>query len=133
MPHRLHKKHFIWNLYKYVDLKKIKRKIQSFVSLKKECSFICKTNWIRIIQGCSVPSVVKILALSIWRRRDCLVILIPLKQEVHGPHRSPEKTVQINNTYDYIITLIKRRIKNTLLSSWEFIGSLFEETWNPFT
>ena len=35
-----------------------------------------------------------------------------IKQEAHGPHHSPEKTVQINkNTYDYIITLIKRRKK----------------------
>ena len=41
---------------------------------------------------------------------------ITKKQEAHGPHRSPEKTVQINNTYDYIITLIKRR-KKTLLTS----------------
>ena len=30
------------------------------------------------------------------------------KQEPHGPHRSPEKTVQINkHKLDYIITLIK--------------------------
>ena len=29
-------------------------------------------------------------------------------QEAHGPHRSPEKTVQIN----YIITLIKKEEKN---------------------
>ena len=35
-------------------------------------------------------------------------------------------------TYDYIITLIKRR-KKTLLTSWEFIGSSFEQTWFPFT
>ena len=35
-------------------------------------------------------------------------------------------------TYDYIIMLIKRRIK-TLLSLWEFIVSSFEETWIPFT
>ena len=30
------------------------------------------------------------------------------KQKAHGPHRSPEKTVQIN----YIITLIKKEEKN---------------------
>ena len=30
-----------------------------------------------------------------------------IKQEAHGPHRSPEKTVQIN----YIITLIKKEEK----------------------
>ena len=30
------------------------------------------------------------------------------EQEAHGPHRSPEKTVQIN----YIITLIKNEEKN---------------------
>ena len=36
------------------------------------------------------------------------------------------------NTYDYIITLIKRRKKNLLsLHVWEFIGSSFEETWIP--
>ena len=34
------------------------------------------------------------------------------------------------NTYDYIITLIKRR-KKPLLSKWELIGSSFEETWIP--
>ena len=50
-----------------------------------------------------------------------------LEQEAHGPHRSPEKTVQIKNTYDYIITLIKRR-KKTLLLLGELIGSSFEET-----
>ena len=45
------------------------------------------------------------------------------------------------NTFDYIITLIKRK-KKSLLSLWEFIGSsawefigssLNEETWIPFT
>ena len=36
-----------------------------------------------------------------------------IKQEAHGPHRSPEKTVQINK-HDYIITLIKRRKKNII-------------------
>ena len=36
------------------------------------------------------------------------------------------------NTYDYIITLIKRR-KKTLLTSWEFIGSSFDQTWITFT
>ena len=30
------------------------------------------------------------------------------------------------NIYDYIITLIKRRRKKTLLTLWEFIGSSFE-------
>ena len=46
-----------------------------------------------------------------------------LKEEAHRPHRSPDKTVQINKyikciksiTYDNIITLIKRR-KKTLLT-----------------
>ena len=33
---------------------------------------------------------------------------ITLEQEAHGPHRSPEKTVQINKQA-YIIPLIKRR------------------------
>ena len=37
------------------------------------------------------------------------------------------------NTYDYIITLIKRRRKKTLLTLWDFIGSSFEETWILFT
>ena len=38
------------------------------------------------------------------------------------------------NTYDYIITLIKRRKKNTLFTLWEFLnGSTFEQTWIPFT
>ena len=52
------------------------------------------------------------------------------KQAAHGPHRSPEKTVQIDNIYDYIITLIKRRRK-PLLISWEFIGSSFEQLESP--
>ena len=38
-------------------------------------------------------------------------VVLEKKQEAHGPHRSPEKTVQINNAYDYIIMLIKRRKK----------------------
>ena len=36
------------------------------------------------------------------------------------------------DTYDYIITLIKRW-KKTFLTLLEFIGSSFEETWIPFT
>ena len=36
------------------------------------------------------------------------------------------------NTYDYIITLIKRRKKN-IINFMQFIGSSFEETWIPFT
>ena len=36
------------------------------------------------------------------------------------------------DTYDYTITLIKRR-KKTFLTLLEFIGSSFEETWIPFT
>ena len=36
------------------------------------------------------------------------------------------------NTYDYIITLIRRR-KKPFLTLWEFIGSSFEETWIPYT
>ena len=36
------------------------------------------------------------------------------------------------NTYDYIITLIKRKEKKTYLSLWGFIGSSFEETLIPF-
>ena len=35
------------------------------------------------------------------------------------------------NTYDYIITLIKRR-KLPLLTLWEFNCSSFEKTWIPF-
>ena len=51
------------------------------------------------------------------------------KQEAHGPHRSSEKTVQINK-HIYIITLIKR-IKITLLTLWEFIVFSFEEIESP--
>ena len=36
------------------------------------------------------------------------------------------------NTYDYIITLNKRRQKNPLTLR-EYVGSSFEETWIPFT
>ena len=33
-----------------------------------------------------------------------------MKQEAHGPHRSPKKPqFKSINTYDYIITLIKKR------------------------
>ena len=55
------------------------------------------------------------------------------KQEAYGPHRSPEKQFKSTNTYDYVITLIKRIKKKTLLTSWESIGSSFEQTWIPFT
>ena len=56
------------------------------------------------------------------------------KQEAHGPHRSPEKAVQINkhiwlNIYNNIN---KEKQKKTLLTLWEFIFSSFEETWIPF-
>ena len=37
-------------------------------------------------------------------------VLMLFEQEAHGPHRSPEKTVQI----DYNITLIKRRKNNII-------------------
>ena len=48
----------------------------------------------------------------------------------HIAHRKQFKSI---NTYDYIITLIKRR-KKTLLILGEFIaGSSFEQTWIPFT
>ena len=39
----------------------------------------------------------------------------------------PRKQFKSINTYDYIITLIKRR-KKTLLILGEFIGSSFEQT-----
>ena len=41
-----------------------------------------------------------------------------VQQEAHGPHRSPEKTVQIINKYDYNITLfqrIKKKLYENLL------------------
>ena len=52
-----------------------------------------------------------------------------IEQEAHGPHRSPEKNkFKSINTYDYIITLIKRR-KKILLILGEFIAaSSFEQT-----
>ena len=34
-----------------------------------------------------------------------------IQQEAHGPHRSPEKQFKSIYTYDYKITLIKRREK----------------------
>ena len=52
------------------------------------------------------------------------------KQEAHGPHRSPGKTVQIikqiwlYHNYDS---------ENKEKSLWEFIGFSFEQTWIPFT
>ena len=46
-----------------------------------------------------------------------LTISLNVKQEAHGPHCSPEKQFKSINTYDYIITLIKRRKKNPLLTA----------------
>ena len=57
---------------------------------------------------------------------------LSIKQEAHGPHPHLRKQFKSINTYDYIITLIKRR-KKTLLISREFIGSSFEQTWIPYT
>ena len=52
------------------------------------------------------------------------------KQEAHGPHRSPEKTVQIiKQIWLYHNADSENKEKNL----WEFIGSSFEQTWNPFT
>ena len=42
------------------------------------------------------------------------------------------KQLKSINTYDYIITLFKRR-KKPLLSLWELNGSSFEQNWVPFT
>ena len=42
------------------------------------------------------------------------------QQEALGPHRSPEKPVQIN-TYDYIISLIRRRKYSFLCENWTVI------------
>ena len=36
------------------------------------------------------------------------------KQEAHGPHAHLRKQFKSINTYDYIITLIKRRKKNII-------------------
>ena len=57
---------------------------------------------------------------SLWIK---LVFLI--KQEAHGPHRSPDYTWLYHNV-DY-------EKKNTLLTLWEFIVYSFEETWIPLT
>ena len=46
--------------------------------------------------------------------KNCIIHKV-LKQEAHGPHHSPEKTVQINNTNDYIIMVIKRRKTHYIL------------------
>ena len=46
------------------------------------------------------------------------------KQEAHGPHRSPDKQFKSINTYDYIITLIKKRKKHIIdfrRINWFFI------------
>ena len=54
------------------------------------------------------------------------------QQEAHGPHRSPEKTVQINK-HIWLHHNVNKEKKKTLLTSWKFIGSSFERTWIPFT
>ena len=61
---------------------------------------------------------------------------ITLEQEAHGPHRSPEKTVQINKQA-YIIPLIKRLVeigsvvlkKNFLISSMHFRYFIIISPW----
>ena len=45
-----------------------------------------------------------------------------MKQKAHGPHLSPEKKFKSINTYDYIITLNRRR-KNPL-SSFRMVAYL---------
>ena len=52
------------------------------------------------------------------------------KQEAHGPHRSPEKTVQIIKQIWLYHNVDSENKEKTL---WEFIGSSFEQTWIPFT
>ena len=52
------------------------------------------------------------------------------KQEVHGPHRSPEKTVQIIKQIWLYHNVDSENKEKTL---WEFIGSSFEQAWIPFT
>ena len=52
------------------------------------------------------------------------------KQEAHGPHRSPEKTVQIIKQIWLYHNVDSKNKEKTL---WEFIGSSFEKTWIPFT
>ena len=53
-----------------------------------------------------------------------------LKQEAHGPHRSPEKIVQIIKQIWLYHNFDSENNEKTL---WEFIGSSFEQTWIPFT
>ena len=52
------------------------------------------------------------------------------EQEAHGPHRSPEKTVQIMKQIWLYHNVDSENKEKTL---WEFIGSSFEQTWIPFT
>ena len=52
------------------------------------------------------------------------------EQEAHGPHHSPEKTVQIIKQIWLYDKVDSENKENTL---WEFIGSSFEQTWIPFT
>ena len=51
------------------------------------------------------------------------------KQEARGPHRSPEKTVQINKQ----IWLYHNIDSENKEKKRDFIGSSFEQTWIPFT
>ena len=62
---------------------------------------------------------------------DLTVTWYKLNKRPMGHIAHLRKQFKSTNTYD-IITLIKRR-KKTLLTSWEFIGSSFEQTWIPFT
>ena len=49
--------------------------------------------------------------------------------EAHGPHRSPENQFKSINTFDCIISLIRRKYQ--LFSLWELNGSSLEQLESP--
>ena len=79
------------------------------------------------ILSCTIKTrhiMAKVLCSPIKKSNHRILLICPnrTKQEVHGPHCSPEKQFKSINTYDYVITLIKRR-KKPLLSLWKLNGS----------
>ena len=60
------------------------------------------------------------------------ILPILLKKRPMGYIAHLRKQLKSISTYNFTVTLIKRKRKKTL-NLWEFIGSSFEETWIPFT
>ena len=111
------------------------------------CSFTQQLNWMEIFLSWIVKKLIlhsstmyvvsKPIAFLMFEHYlilNCYAYRNPFKNNKRpmGHIAHLRKQFKSINTYDYIIMLIMRR-KKTLLTSWEFIGSSFEQTWIPFT